>query len=87
MKENINSYSAYVRLISSGAVATQTNNISYFIQQFWFRHQIYIGLLYITHFIKSNILIHLVNNIGDNNLVLFDYKRKINKFIKNLILI
>jgi hypothetical protein len=82
MKENITSYTFYVRLLSSGAVVTQTNNISYFIQQFSFRHLDFSGLLYITHLVKSNILPHLVNNIKANKVILLNISEKINIFRK-----
>jgi hypothetical protein len=82
MKENITSYTFYVRLLSSGAVVTQTNNISYFIQQFSFRHLDFNGLLYITHLVKSNILPHLVNNIKANKVILLNISEKINIFRK-----
>ena len=69
----------------SGAVLTQTNNISYFIQQFCFVQLVFGGLLNITHSTQSYILIHLVNYIRANNLVLLNFSEKINKITKILI--
>ena len=69
----------------SGAVVTQTNNIFYFIQQFCFGHLDFSDLSYITHSVKSNIPIHLVNDIRANNIELFNFKRIIIKLNKTSI--
>ena len=86
MKEDIASYPVNVRLFSSGAAVAQTNNISYFIQQYSFEYLAFSGLLDITHIAKCNILIHIVDDIRVNNTVLLVFSENINKSNKILIL-